>query len=112
MGKAKISNKQEDSTRDGFQKHRLEALIKDGTLKRYDPNTDLLDGNLIANALWQCLCEGDTESFMEILEAHLEAKNKSKLCRESGISRTTLYNTLRDRNPRLSTLAKLIQYIH
>lgn len=75
---------------------------------KYDPMRDLLNEQLIAKAIWECLKENDPEGVIEILEAHMRAKNKSKLARENNIARTTLYHAFRSKNPTLHTLAKLV----
>lgn len=47
--------------------------------REYNPMQDLLDEQLIAQAVWECLKENDPDGLIEILEAHLRAKNKSEL---------------------------------
>ncbi len=42
----------------------------------YNPINDLLDEQLIAKAIWECLKENDPDGVIEI---HLSAKNKSQL---------------------------------
>lgn len=69
---------------------------------------DLLDEQLIAKAIWECLKDNDPDGVIEILEMHLSAKNKSKLAREHDLSRTTIYHAFRSKNPTLHTLAKLV----
>ena len=79
--------------------------------REYDPMKDLLDEHLIAEAIWDCLKENDPEGVVEILESHFRVKNKSKLPREHGISRTTIYHAFRSKNPILQTVAKLVHAI-
>jgi len=76
--------------------------------REYDPMKDLLDEQLIAEAVWECLKDNDPEGVIEILEAHLRAKNKSKLAKEHDLPRTTLYHAFKSKNPTLHTLAKLV----
>jgi probable addiction module antidote protein len=76
--------------------------------REYDPLKELLNEKLIAKAVWECLKDNDPDGVIEILEAHLRAKNKSKLARDHDLSRTTLYHTFRSKNPTLHTLAKLV----
>lgn len=76
--------------------------------REYDPLKDLLDETLIANAVWDCLKENDPDGVIEILEAHLRVKNKSKLSRDFALPRTTFYHAFRSKNPTLHTLAKLV----
>jgi hypothetical protein len=44
---------------------------------QYNPTKDLLDEELIAQAIWECLKGNDPDGVIEILEAHISAKNKS-----------------------------------
>lgn len=76
--------------------------------KEYNPTKDLLNEQLIANAVWECLKDNDPNGVMEVLEAHLAAKNKSKLAKEHDLSRTTIYHAFKSKNPTLHTLAKLV----
>lgn len=106
MDKAKIFTKQSDCISDSLLPHLGKGI------NICNPEKELLNEDLIAKALWECLCDGDTAEFMDILETHLLLKNKSKFCRESGLSRTTLYNTFKDKNPTLTTLSKLVQSLN
>ena len=73
-----------------------------------DPLEDLLNEELIAQAIWECLRDNDPEGVIEVLEAHLEARNKSKISRDHNIPRITYYHALKNKNPTLSTLAKIV----
>lgn len=77
-------------------------------LKNYDPTRELLNEDRIAKAIWECLKNDDPEGVIEIIQIHLAAKNKTKVSRETGIPKTTLYHTLRSKNPTIKTLARLI----
>lgn len=76
--------------------------------REYDPLQDLLDESLIANAIWECLKDNDPDGVIEIIEAHLNAKNKSKLADQFNLPRTTIYHAFKSKNPTLHTLAKLV----
>jgi probable addiction module antidote protein len=76
--------------------------------REYDPTKDLLDEQLIAKAVWECLKENDPEGVIEILEAHFSAKNKSQIAIEHDLPRTTIYHAFKSKNPTLHTLAKLV----
>ena len=102
MVRAKISTRRRKSTKSG-------SVIKFKKRPReYDPMKDLLDEKLIAKAIWDCLKENDPDGVIEILEAHISAKNKSQLIQEYDIPRTTLYHAFKSKNPTLHTLAKLV----
>ncbi|MCB1113851.1 MAG: helix-turn-helix domain-containing protein [Chlamydiia bacterium] len=76
--------------------------------REYNPAKDLLDEELIARAVWECLKDNDPDGVIEIIEAHLSAKNKSQLAKDCDISRNTLYHVFKNKNPTLNTLAKLV----
>ncbi|MDP1880718.1 MAG: hypothetical protein Q8K60_07245 [Parachlamydiaceae bacterium] len=76
--------------------------------REYNPRKYLLDEQLIAQAVWECLKENDPDGVIEILEAHLRAKNKSQLAKEHNLPRTTIYHAFKSKNPTLHTLAKLV----
>lgn len=84
------------------------TLKKDTDVDRYSPTEKLLDEEFIRKVIWDCLKKNDPEGVMEALEAHLETLNKVQLAQEMAISRSTLYNSLRVKNPTIRTLAKLI----
>jgi len=74
--------------------------------REYSSMKDLLDEELIAKAVWECLRENDPDGVIEILEAHISAKNKNQLAKEHG-----LYHAFKNKNPTLHTLAKLVHAI-
>lgn len=76
--------------------------------RQYNPMKDLLDEELIAKAVWESLKENDPAGVIEILEAHMKAKNKSQLAKDHNLPRTTLYHAFKSKNPTLQTLAKLV----
>ncbi len=101
MDKIKTLKKQRKSIMSGSVKFKKKP-------KKFEADKYLLDESLIANAIWECLRDNDPKGVIEIIEAHLEAKNKSKLSRDHKIPRTTYYHAIRSKNPTLSTLAKII----
>lgn len=102
MVKQKILTKPKKSIRNGSKSPFKKKPIL------YDLKRDLLDEQLTAEAIWECLKDNDPEGVIEILETHFNAKNKSKLAKDANIPRTTIYHTFKSRNPTLQTLAKLI----
>ena len=102
MAKPKTSIKQKKSTRNGsMNKFKKQP-------REYNPTKVLMDEQLIANAIWECLKDNDPDGVIEILEAHLSAKNKSQLAKEHNLPRTTFYHAFKSKNPTLHTLAKLV----
>jgi len=104
MAKAKTLNRQKKSS-ENIPKLRLKKGVK---LNKHDPLKTLLDEKLIAQAFWECLKENDPEGAMEVITAHLNALNKVHLAKEADLPRSTLYHSLKSKNPTIKTVAKLI----
>lgn len=108
MGKAKTSGKQKVFSKHTLRKKRA-LMIKPGMkVDTYDPTAALIDEDRIARAIWECLKEGDSEGVIEIIQIHLQALNKTLLSRKAELPKTTLYHSLRSKNPTIKTLAKLV----
>ena len=104
MAKAKTLIRRKKSL-ENMPKLRLKRGVK---LAKHDPFKALLDEKLIAQAFWECLKENDPEGAMEVIAAHLNALNKVQFAREAEIPRSTVYHSLKSRNPTIKTVAKLI----
>lgn len=93
--------------REKFSPKKLKIKNWDGITK-CNPEDTLLDEKLVANAIFECLKENDTEALMEILDSYLSALNRSKFSRDKKIPRSTIYHSLRKRNPTIKTLARIV----
>ncbi len=83
-------------------------------MKAHVPFTshELKNSKLVAETLLDCIRTGDTESFREVLTAHLMTVNKSDVAKKAGIARRTLYTLIdpkKEFNPELSTISAIIQ---
>lgn len=105
MVKTRISRKPRRSL--GSTTHKR-VLRKDTGIKEFSPTQELLNEKFIAQAIWECLKNNDPEGVIEILQIHLEACNKSQFAKDATLPRSTLYNSLKSKNPQLRTLAKFI----
>jgi probable addiction module antidote protein len=106
MAKIKTSRKPRNSSVDDTPIVKLKPEIK---TTAWHPSKEMADSQKVIRGLFQSLVDGDTNAFKEILQAHLEAINISKLAKESGISRRTIYAALsKEGNPSLDTIAKLV----
>ena len=77
--------------------------------ERFDPSIGLRDKKLVAEALIDCLKEGDPEAFKEILWAHLDIINKAKFSAKTRIPQRTLYRMVtEDGNPTLDNIARVV----
>ncbi len=83
-------------------------LKKNMGLREYSPTQELLNEDFIAKAIWECLKDNDPEGVIEIIEAHLYAKNITAKAKENDLPRTTLYHAFKGKNPTVKTLAKLV----
>jgi DNA-binding phage protein len=109
MVKTKISKKQEVSST------KLSSLKLDKIkgISREKPLDYLKDLNNVGLAIWECLQNNDPEGVMEVLRIHLDAVNKAKLLEKSDLPKSTLYHSLKTKNPTIKTLAKVIStYAH
>lgn len=83
-------------------------LKKNTGIRESNPREELLDEELIGRAVWECLREGDSEGVIEVVRIYLEAVNKTEIARASSMARSTMYHTLKSKNPTIKTLAKLV----
>lgn len=104
MAKAKTLLRRKKSS-ENTPKLRLKRGAK---LTKHDPFKTLLDEKLIAQAFWDCLKDNDPEGAMQVISAHLNALNKAYLAEEADMPRSTLYHSMKSKNPTLKTVAKLI----
>ena len=108
MVKTKTSGRRKVSSKNTLSK-KVPRKIKSGVgIDLYDPTISLLDEDRIGRAIWECLKEGDPEGVIEIIRIHLEAVNKTQLSKDANLPKTTLYYSLKSKNPTIKTLAKLI----
>ena len=106
MAKTRTSSKRKKSS--GNTPKKTYRLKKGVTLPKHDPLKTLTNEKLVAQAFWECLRDNDPEGAAEIIAMHLNALNKSRLAEEKAIPRSTIYHSLRNKNPTLKTVAKLI----
>ena len=95
------------------QEHKFsDQLIKQFSSSDLDNSKELKNPKLVASTLLECIRTGDTESFREVLTAHLLTVNKSVLAKKMGVARRTLYALIDPKkpfNPELSTLSAIIK---
>ena len=104
MGKAKTSREQKKSL-----KNTSKVKIKNNSgLISYDPVKEITDENFVGKAILECLRNNDPEGVMEVIEMYLEALQKTQFVQKSQIPKSTLYHSLKSKNPTIKTLAKLV----
>lgn len=77
-------------------------------IQAYSPTKRLLDKNFVGAAILECLSNNDPEGVMEVLEMYLDTLNKTQTAKQTHLPRSTLYHSLKKRNPTVKTLAKLV----
>ena len=79
----------------------------------HDPfSSELADPKMIKQAVLQALIEGDLEAVRDVLIAHLQTINKSKLASKAKIGRQTLYDLMdskKEFNPSIRTLTTILE---
>ncbi|HLB52822.1 MAG TPA: hypothetical protein VJK48_03855 [Chlamydiales bacterium] len=83
-------------------------LRKNTGIRKSNPREELLNETLIGQAIWECLKKGDSEGVIEVIKIYLEAVNKTQMAKETSMARSTVYHTLKSKNPTVKTLAKLV----
>ena len=78
----------------------------------HDPYSapELRNVELTIEILLDCILEGDSETFRDVLLTHLKAVNKVDFVQKAGIGRRTLYDLLDPNkvfNPEFSTISAL-----
>ena len=109
MDKKKTSKKQ------GFSLNNIKPIhLKKGvTLEKHSPKESLKDPNFVYSALMDALKGGDSQSFKEILSAHLEVINKEAFSKRAHISKRTLFRILSpEGNPTLDNVAKIVHALN
>lgn len=109
MDKIKISRKRRTFSSNTSQHKSAKIKLKSNSgIRESNPREELLDEELIGRAIWECLKQGDSEGVIEVIQIYLEAVNKTQIAKETSMARSTMYHTLKAKNPTIKTLAKLI----
>lgn len=104
MVKKKISERQKE-----YSKNIPKTQIKGkAVLELIDSRERLLDKELLYKALIECLENNDPDGVIEIINIYLKTLNKVHLAQQADISRSTLYHSLKTKNPTLKTLARIL----
>jgi DNA-binding phage protein len=103
MAKIKTLPKQKESSK----KVRKLKIKKDSVIA-FSPTRELLDEHFLGRAIIECLKDNDPEGVIEIISTYLETSNKMQSAQHASLSRSTLYHSLKGKNPTLRTLAKLM----
>lgn len=103
--------KKKTSSKRGFSFENMPASKLRASAKVSDQSATerLHDRAYVAQALIQCLQDGDAETFKEILRSYLDVVNKTKFAAKTHIPERTLYRMVsEDGNPTLDNIAKVV----
>lgn len=103
MAKAKISLKQKK-----YSENYKKIKIRRSLISAFSPTDELMDENFLGRAIIECLKDNDPEGVIEIISTYLETANKLQSAQHVSLSRSTMYHSLKGKNPTLKTLAKLM----
>ena len=80
-----------------------------GKLKEFDIANYLDDNKVIATYLTEILKDGDMEEFLSAIDEIARAKGMTKVSKESGLSRESLYKSFKSNaHPRFDTVLKVL----
>ena len=110
MGKIVTSAKQKTASKRQKKMQKKELTLEDfeGIGKEHNPSDYLTNPENIGRAILECLENNDPEGVMEVIKIYLETVNKSNLAKGSHLARSTLYDSLKRKNPTVKTLAKIV----
>jgi DNA-binding phage protein len=109
MGKAKTSAARETSSR----KRKSLKLSNFKGIKKVSPLEYLTNEENVGLAILECLQNNDPEGVMEAISIYINALDKAKLRERGDLSKSTFYHSLKNKNPTLKTLAKIVSsYTH
>lgn len=79
----------------------------------HDPTKSLKNRKVVLKVLIECLVENDLETFEDVLVSYLRVTSKTRLSKQSGIGRRTLYDLIEKQpfNPGLKTVGALLNTI-
>ena len=104
MGKKKISRKQKTSS----EKTKNLKIEDFKNIRPYNPLDNLLNPNFVAKAIFECLTNNDPKGAIEIIATYLDMINKTQMAKNVHLHRSTLYGSLKGKNPTIKTLAKIM----
>ena len=80
-----------------------------GKLREFDIANYLNDNKIIAAYLTEILEDGNMEEFLAAIDEIARAKGMTKVSKESGLSRESLYKSFKaDAHPRFDTVLKVL----
>lgn len=102
MDKRKISQNQKNASKYNWDKM--------PGVTRWDPLKELLDEKRMGESIVECLKNNDPEGVMEMIQIYVDAlaTQKKRLREKNNMPKSTMYHSLRNKNPTIKTLAKWV----
>lgn len=85
-----------------YQDNKVPELIP------FNPVEEFLDPAFFGKTIVAYLENNDPDGVIELINNYLELSNKSQLAQRAHMARSTLYYSLKQKNPTLKTLAKIM----
>lgn len=82
-------------------------IKKNVKVKKFDPDK-YLSKDFIGSAIMECLINNDPEGVVELIEIYLEEHNTVEFLKKAHVSRSTVYQAFKHKNPTIKTLAKIV----
>jgi DNA-binding phage protein len=83
--------------------------LKQGVkVHRHEAYKTTSDEKIVCKAFWECLRDNDPKGAMEMIAIYIESLNKMKTAEKEDLSRSTIYNSIKRKNPTIKTLAKIL----
>lgn len=83
-------------------------LRADAPIIEFSPTEEILNEKNLGQAIIYCLKTNDPEGVMEVISTYLRVLNKVQMSQNADIPRSTIYHSLKAKNPTIRTLAKLV----
>lgn len=103
-----MANKKTSIKRKKSLERMKKSKKKEMKLTPYSPTQELLDENFIGKGIVECLKNNDPEGVMEVISTYINVLNKTQSAKQASLAPSTLYHSLKNRNPTIKTLAKLV----
>lgn len=105
-----MPRKKRSKGRDFSFKNRPALKLRPGRrVVEHQAGRNLADRHYVAQALIECLQDGDAEAFKDILRTHLDVINKSEFAERAHIPERTLYRMVSEEgNPTLENIARVV----
>ena len=90
------------------QKHEKVRIDDFKGITKSKPLSYLTNEKNVGQAILECLQNNDPEGVMEVIGIYLNALNKVKIQEKGSLPKSTLYHSLKRKNPTIKTLAKIV----